>query len=164
MSQVLDTETIYIPGYREPRESKQDLAKRQVLPLEHNGVWSRTAKGWFRYKHCNSKNDFFSLARTGISTLSPIIWPTWREMWWDVSMTGPQGSFKRKLTILLESSSRTITVQTLSAMLLPHPRKQQTREPWWGTGGGEGIIGGDVAGMCKESRSVWRKFNIGVFF
>ena len=54
--------------------------------------------------------------------------------WRDVSMTGPGGSsarrttFRRKLTTLLESSSKTLTLQTLSTALLPHPhRKQQTQ-------------------------------------
>ena len=87
--------------------------------------------------------------QTGISTSSPIIRPLWREVWWDVSMIGPEGSstcrttFRRKLTTLLGSSSRMVILQTSSAMALPRPhRKQQTqaaqmrdrrrrRDHWW---------------------------------
>ena len=54
MSQVLD-----ISSYREAGETRQVPVERQVLPLEHNQVWTRTAEGWFRYKRCKSKNSFF---------------------------------------------------------------------------------------------------------
>ena len=35
---------------------------------------------------------------SGISTLSPIIWFMWKEVWWDVSMTGPEGLSTRRTT------------------------------------------------------------------
>ena len=60
MSQVLDTKTYsHIFSCREARETRQVLAKRQILPLEHNRVWSRTTEGWFCCKHCKSKSGFY---------------------------------------------------------------------------------------------------------
>ena len=54
MSQVLD-----ISSYREAGETRQVPVERQVLPLEHNQVWTRTTVGLFRYKRCKSKNSLF---------------------------------------------------------------------------------------------------------
>ena len=66
--------------------------------------------------------------------VSPLLVPSsdpCEEMWQDVSTTGPERSSARRTTLLitlLESLSRKVTLQTLSAMLLPHPhRKQQTQ-------------------------------------
>ena len=82
-------------------------------------------------------------------------------------MTGPEGSstcwthFRRKLTTLLESSSRMGTLQTLSTMLLPHPhRKQQTQTAVIRNRKREVIP--SAAGMSEDIRHVCSKFNIRV--
>ena len=36
-------------------------AQKQVLPLKHNQVWSKTTRGWFHYKHCKAKSGFFTM-------------------------------------------------------------------------------------------------------
>ena len=89
-------------------------------------------------------------------------------------MTGAERSsacrttFRRKLTTLLESSSRMVTLQTLSAMFLPHPHmKQQTQaavmrnrgrrgDHWW--------LIPYVAGISEDIRCICRKLNIRVIF
>ena len=53
MSWVLDTRKY------EARGTRQVPAERQVLPLEHNRVRSRTVERLFHYKHCKSKSGFF---------------------------------------------------------------------------------------------------------
>ena len=90
-----------------------------------------------------------------------------------VSTTGPERSsacrttFRRKLTILLQFLSRTVTLQTSSAMLLPHPHCMETAD----TSScdeeqeeekGPLVVIPYVAGMSEDIRHVCREFNIRV--
>ena len=89
-----------------------------------------------------------------------------------VSMTGPEGSsthrtiLRRKLTTLVESSSRKVTCEPYPQCFYPTHTENRHGQPRWGTGSGEETTGGDTLRVWDKwgLRCVCRKFNMRVVF
>ena len=63
-----------------------------LFPVDQEKMWhSLSSRHYWEEKR-------MAAWMSGISTLSPIIQFMWKEVWWDVSMTGPEGLSTRRTT------------------------------------------------------------------